>query len=285
MKYNIEAYINNEMTADERQSFEAELSSNAQLQVEVEEMRVLIRDLRRISISKQVGIAQKRLLARKKIIRIGSVGLCLLVFLFLAGWFFFGKSPEDQPNPQKENLEQNFPPQKTPPELEEKQKKDSSTSPTKPIASVEKPSNASYFKQLALNAYEIPDDFLGIRGNLLDTLNDLFIQEKYDEGLFLLNQMATLDANQTYLYAHFLFKKGAFLKAQQQFYAMEMDPEMAPYKDKAQWFGLLAAIAQGEKAKKEVQRLHQLILSDANHEYRPEVLKLSKRIEFQKLVQ
>ena len=285
MKYNIEAYINNEMTATERQSFESELSSNTQLQAEVEEMRLLIRDLRRISISKQVGIAQKRLLARKKIIRIGSVGLCLLVFLFLAGWFFFGKSPEDQPNPQKENLEQNFPPQKTPPELEEKQKKNSLPSPTKPIASVEEPSNASYFKQLALNAYEIPDDFLGVRGNSLDTLNDLFIQEKYDEGLFLLNQIVTLDAGQTYLYAHFLFKKGAFLKAQQRFYTMEMDPKMAPFIDDVQWFELLAAMAQGQKAKPEVQRLYQLILNDTTHNRRTEVVKLNKDPEFQKLVQ
>jgi hypothetical protein len=93
MQFEIETYLNGEMSDSERTAFEAAIAADPNLRAEVEAMRPLVRDLARIRLNQQVGKATNNRLRRKRARRAAFVLSLGLGFL---GGFMWWKYYENR---------------------------------------------------------------------------------------------------------------------------------------------------------------------------------------------
>lgn len=278
MNPDIEAYLNGALQGEALKQFEDALARDPALREEVEMLRPLLRDLRRMGIGRRVEAAGRNRTARRWVRRI-MVLLCSVLVVAAVWWW--GLQGQDKPS---------LPAVKTPVNPSHQ----AAPSPALPDTSGEKsklpvagsPSNGlktatkgAQYLAIATRHYEIPSEYAGTRNtqprDSLSAAKIAFLDKKYADAWQMLgNDTAGVLTETRYLKGHILFAQKQFERSSEVFDALAANPASA-YRDAAEWYALLATIAQGKIAGTRLQK----ILADEKHAYREKAEKLANDLE------
>ena len=213
----IERYVNNEMDGDELKSFELALENNVRLKGEVEQMQLLVKQLRDKGLSSKISLEQKRLRKYRKIRIIlyaatAILGL-LLVFLLKNSKQEIQYPIEGRQYPTDSNqmkitpLEDSLSPKILNPVEESDSTSVNKSSP--PIAQIKNRDFEGNTMDLAMEYYFEPRDITYVRGqgtlSALDSAKLAFNSEEYTKSLEILNQMPGSNPDQDYFRANIYF--------------------------------------------------------------------------------
>ncbi|MBK9109548.1 MAG: hypothetical protein IPM92_14535 [Saprospiraceae bacterium] len=269
--FDIEKYINGEMTEEELEAFDRQLKLDPDLQAEVHQTRELIKDLRRIGLSEKIQQAQQNNRRLKWIKWIAIAGLISVGILYFSTINFTSDSglhpaktilipeqvdkillPEDSlQNNSKQPIRDSLP-------------KQQETLPKEtPIFAWQDPGSA---REMADFYFSTPEDFSYVRGgsteSLLDSAKMEFNLEAYSKALDYLHKLTNVSFEKPYFQAICYFRLGKYTDAGNLFkLSLSQSPDPQKTMD-IEWYSFLNALACGKPCNKEFTRLSQSIQKD-----------------------
>ena len=286
----IERYVNNEMVGEELKSFELALENNVQLKGEVEQMQLLVQQLRDKGLSSKISLEQKRLRQYRKIRIIvyattAILGL-LLVFILKNSKQEIQYPMEGRQYPTDGNqikiipLEDSLSPKMLNPVEESDSTSVNKISP--PIAQIKNTEFGGNSMDLAMEFYFEPRDIVYVRGqgalSGLDSAKLAFNNEDYNKSLEILSKLSFNKPYIDFFKANIYFKLEQYERANI-LYSLCLSKEKDQFaKEEIEWYLLLNNLACGPKCKPSYAQLLKLILSNEDHSYFKSARSLQKSL-------
>lgn len=278
--FDIEKYLNGEMTGEELEVFERQIKLDPELQAEVNQTRELIKDLRLISLSEKIQNAQK------DNSRLKWIKWIILTVLISLAFFYFSTINETQNSrlqPAKNILVPEQEHKNNTPEdsLQNNSKqpvsdslpKQQETTPTEtPVFAWQDPGSA---REMADHYFSTPEDFSYARGSsaesLLDSAKMEFNAEAYNKALNYLQNLTNVSYEKSYFQAICYFRLGKHNDAGELF-KLALNNSTDPQKSMdIEWYSFLNALACGKPCYKDFIKLSQSIQNNKKHLYSKQV--------------
>lgn len=290
------------MDEQELRAFEEALRQDPALQKEVELHKMLIEDLKLAGLSQKIRTIQKKQIKLNKIkltLIILSLVLIPAVVLILSNRMsqdapIENKWPDSFPastdtaifrpdtlsdasdsidaeekiSPTK-GKETNQAPQHPKKETKEEfaTRKDTIPDPELAISLLIDPK----LEQMALREYTVPDELVFLRsseiGSLLDSVKFLFNEEKYTQGLRMLNRSGLQPDELNFWTAHFYFKQGRYEESIRQLQSISEKEITKKRREQIDWYLFLNHLTYGPSHSRDLDRIYQKVQRHPDHRY------------------
>lgn len=288
----IERFINNEMDESERRSFEMEIQHNASLAKEVQQMREVIEQLKFASLSAKIRDAQKlnqKAAQTKKYLIIGLISLLAVATLY----FFFRQNENPatfqsiEENPVIDTVQiKNLPVTDSLNAIQSPETKQPELKPKKrelPMAEIKQGPENNKGRELALNAYSLPEELVYVRGTTLESWLDsaklAINDEQYSKALQYLNHIQETSLKSDYFKAHVYFNLGQFNRAGKIFENILKNERSQEMKNEIEWYLLLNYISCGSDCKEKADKLYAKIIQNPEHNFYKPANNLKNKID------